>query len=198
MSCSLMRAVLVSAAFLSLIVAGCSRTPARIKVPKVDAAAAAAEAMAMCDADKDGKISGDEFDQCSSLKAIARNGEVTADMLANLFDLWQKGDIGRVNVGVRIVRNGQPMANASVKLRPEKFMGTDIQPATGTTNANGISAVSVPVAQVGVPRGASLGFYRIEVTKDGESIPAKYNTESVLCLAVLDMINSPPTFNLVY
>jgi len=152
----------------------------------------------MYDANKDSKISGDEFERCSSLKAIARNGEVTADTLVNLFNLWQKGDIGRVNVGIRIVRNGQPLAQASVKLAPEKFMGTDIQPATGTTNGNGVTALSVPVAQAGVPRGASLGFYRIEVTKDGESIPAKYNAESVLCLAVLDMINSPPTFNLVY
>ena len=29
-------------------------------------------------------------------------------------------------------------------------------------------------------QGLSPGFYRVEITKDGEKIPAKYNTETTL------------------
>jgi hypothetical protein len=49
------------------------------------------------------------------------------------------------------------------------------------------------------PKGIPLGFYRIEVTKDGESIPAKYNTETILGIDVMGaQAGNTPQFNLVY
>ena len=36
-----------------------------------------------------------------------------------------------------------------------------------------------PLADPSV-KGLSPGFYRVEITKDGETIPAKYNTETTL------------------
>jgi len=187
--------LLLAASYCLIVVAGCNGRPGRLSPPQVNAATAAAQAMAMYDTNQDGKISGEEFDACSSLKAIAKDGAVTADLIAAKITEWQKGNIGRVAVSVKILHNGKPLPGASVKLTPEKFLGTDIQSATAITYANGEAGITVPVAP-GVPQGMSLGFYRIAVTKDGESIPAKYNTETTLGLAVLGDVN--PTFNLVY
>jgi hypothetical protein len=198
MSCYVSRPFWVSlaASFCWIVVAGCDNGAKRLSPPKVSPLTAAANAMTMYDTNHDGKISGDELEKCASLKAIAKNGEVTAEMISAQISEWQKGNIGRVSVSVRILHNGQPLANASVKVVPEKFMGADIQSAVDTTIANGGVGLSVP-AGPGVPKGMSPGFYRIEVTKDGESIPAKYNTETTLGLAVLGDVNGTP-FNLVY
>jgi hypothetical protein len=193
------RLVLFSAAsFVSLIVlTGCDGRPGRISPPKVKPETAAANAMTLYDANKDGKISGDEFESCSSLKAIAQNGEVTADLISAQVAKWQQGKLGRVNVSVMIFHNGKPLAGASVRLMPEKFMGSDIASCTATTDARGGTPISVPTKDPGEPQGISPGFYRLEVTKDGENIPAKYNAETTLCLAVLgDVLDR--TFNLLY
>jgi hypothetical protein len=64
-------------------------------------------------------------------------------------------------------------------------MGSDLMPATGVTGAAGGVAMSVPTAGPAEPKGVSLGFYRIEITKEGESIPPKYNSETMLGIGVL-------------
>jgi len=98
---------------------------------------------------------------------------------------------------VRILRKGKPLANASIKCAPEKFMGTDIATSVATTDASGAAGLSVPTRNPEEPRGVSPGFYRLEVTKDGESIPGKYNTETTLRVAVLDD-ECEVSFNLDY
>jgi len=186
-------ALLVSLA----VIEGCDGRPGRISPPKVNPATAAAEAMTMYDADKDGKIAGDEFTSCSSLKAIAKNGEATADLIAAQVTTWQQSRVGRVTASVVISHNGRPLPGASVKLIPEKFMGSDIPSYTATTNARGGTLISAPTKDPGEPQGISPGFYRLEITKDGENIPAKYNTETTLCLAVLgDVLDR--SINLAY
>jgi len=200
MACRRSRVVLISlaASLLLTIAAGCGNGLQRINPPKINASAAAAQAMAMYDTNKDGKISGDEFRQCASLKAIAKDGTVTSDVLASLFAKWTDSGIGREGANVRILHNGKQLAGAAVRLVPEKFLGTDIQPATGKTDAFGATILSVPTRDPGEPKGVSLGFYRVEITKDGENVPAVYNTETTLSMGVLGDQTGGPTFNLVY
>jgi hypothetical protein len=191
-------ALLAVSSFLAANV-GCDLGPSRISAPKVSASAAGAEAIAMYDTNHDGKISGDEFKQCPSLRDIAKDDAVTADMIAQVISTWQKGKIGRLPVIIKILRNGMPLNKAAVTLAPEKFMGKDIQKATGPTDATGLAKISVPTRGPGEPQGASPAFYRIEVTRDGESVPAKYNMETILGLrAAGEMERNPPAFNLVY
>jgi hypothetical protein len=179
-------------ALLATAFSGCDGRPARISPPKVKPAVAAAAAMSLYDVNQDGAISGDELDKCPSLRTIAKDGKVTADMIASYFDRWQKAMVGRVNVSVIIQHNGRPLPKASVKLVPEKFMGAGITLGTGMTNEFGGAGVSVPTADPSVPTGMTPGFYRLEVAKDGESIPAKYNTETTLGLAILgDVVDRP-------
>ena len=51
--------------------------------------------------------------------------------------------------------------------------------ATGKTDQNGMAMLSIPTSGPGDPPGVAPGFYRVEITKDGEKIPAKYNTETI-------------------
>jgi hypothetical protein len=161
--------------------AGCPGGPARVRPPTIDAAAAGAKAIEMFDANKDGKLSGKELDKCPGLKdALPRvdpsgKGAVTADMIAARIRVWQELKVGRLTAGCRVLRRGQPLSGAEVNFVPEKFLGESIQTATGTTNASGSVGLGVS-GQPGVPP----GFYRVEITKAGLNIPAKYNTETIL------------------
>jgi len=185
------------AASLSLLAVGCNSRPARIWPAKVNSSSAAAEAMKTYDANSDGKISGDEFAKCTALKGVAKDGAVTPEMLVELLNRWQAGDVGRVAMCIRIQHNGKPLVGAAVKLTPERFMGKDVRPAVGKTDKTGAATVSVAIAKPEEPEGVSLGFYRVEVAKDGESIPAKYNTATALSAAATGESNIL-VFNLVY
>jgi hypothetical protein len=189
--------VLSVALMFAVSLTGCGG-PNRIKPPKINASAAAKEAMKMYDTNQDGKISGDEFGRCSALKAIAKDGVVTPEMIAEQCTKWTKGDCGRVPGCIRILHNGKPLVGASVKLVPEKFLGKDIATVTAVSEANGFVPVTVPSTYPGEPRGISVGFYRVEVTKDGENIPAMYNTETILSLPVLGDVLSGVPFDLKY
>jgi hypothetical protein len=193
-----LRAILVSVlvSVILPIIAGCDDRPRRLSPTKVDAMAAALEAMAMYDTNKDGRIADEELDRCPSLKAIAIDNAVTRHMIAARILGWQSAGFGRAAVGIAVFHNGKGLADASVRLVPEKFL-SDITPATGRTDANGATIITVPTSGPEEPKGASAGFYRVEITKNGEDIPAKYNTETTLGMAVFRMENIE-TFDLVY
>jgi len=179
-----------------LVIAGCGDQPLRLSPTKVNAMTAALEAMNMYDANKDGRISGEELDRCPSLWAIAVDDVVTRQMIAARIVGWQSSAMGRAAVSVAVLHNGKGLPDASVKLAPEKFL-SDVVPAIGKTDANGATILTVPTSGPAEPKGASLGFYRVEITKNGEDIPAKYNTETTLGMAVL-RIENIETFNLDY
>lgn len=161
---------------------GCPAGPARVRPPSINAAAAGAKAIEMFDADQDGQLSGKELDKCPGLKdALARidpsgRGAVTADMIAARIRVWQELKVGRMAAGCRVTHNGKPLAGAEVKFVPEKFLGENVPTAAGTTNENGYVGLSLP----GETRGVPPGFYRVEITKRGLDIPAKYNADTIL------------------
>ena len=80
----------------------------------------------------------------------------------------------------RVTHNGQPLAGAKVVFVPEKFLGGALQSGTGITSKAGFANVTSPHAADPSLEGLSPGFYRVEITKEGEKIPAKYNTETTL------------------
>jgi hypothetical protein len=163
--------------------------PPRINAPAFDPAAAAAKAMEFYDANKDGKISGEELDKAPGLKAALKvmrtdmEKGITADQISLRVQKWIDSRIGRTSLHCMVTHNGQPLAGATVKFVPEKFLSDALtETASGVTNQNGMAMLSVPV-QPGpdaLPPGLAPGIYRVEITKDGENIPAKYNTETVL------------------
>ena len=187
--------------------AGCSREPPPpVKPPepppyrspacawRIDPVAAAQKAIEMYDTNHDGKISGEELDQCPPLKdaidRIDRTGvkEVTAENLAVRIRVWQASPLANTLIwmGCTVTRNGKPLEGAIVKFVPEKFLGDFLQTAAGLapSDAKGRVSVTIPIPadedsgdHLG---GETIGLFRIEVTKPGEDIPAKYNTETIL------------------
>jgi hypothetical protein len=163
--------------------------PRRIFGPPFNAAGAAAKAMELFDSNKDGKISGDELDQAPGLKAALKvmatdkDKGVTADQISLRVKKWIDSKIGRTSLSCMVIHNGQPLAGATVKFVPEKFLSEYLtETATGKTNQTGMAMLSVPVESGpdAFPPGLPVGMYRVEITKDGENIPAKYNTETTL------------------
>jgi hypothetical protein len=79
--------------------------------------------------------------------------------------------------------NGNPLAGATVKFVPEKFLSDYLtETPTGTTSENGMAMISLPTTPGpdGDPPGMGPGMYRVEITKAGDNIPAQYNTNTTL------------------
>lgn len=165
------------------------KSPPRIASPAFDPSVNSAKAMELYDTDKDGKISGEELDNAPGLKAALKvmktdkEKGITKEQIADRLKKWLDSRIGRTSLSCIVQHNGKPLEGAKVKFIPEKFL-KDALPETGegVTNQNGMAMISVPT-QPGpdsLPPGIPPGMYRVEITKDGEAIPAKYNTETTL------------------
>jgi hypothetical protein len=178
---------LAALAIISLAVyAGCDSPPPRVGQVSYSSSAGA-DAMAQFDTNKDGKVSDAELlkapglNACLTVMGTDKTKGVTAEMVTNRVKAWQDSKVGLTSLSCTVTRNGQPVADAEVKLVPEKFLGTNVQPASGKTMANGVATLSIP-RQPGPdapPPGVSPGIYRVEITKGGE-IPAQYNSATVL------------------
>lgn len=159
--------------------------PPRVEAPAINAGAAASGAMKKYDTNADGKIAGPELDKAASLKsaltALDTNGDkaISEDEIKARIESWQQSKIGRMNLVVVVTRNGRPLAGAKITFVPEEFLGGDVPQATGTTDEGGGATLSTVGAAVEGAEGVAPGFYRVEITKDGE-IPAKYNTQTIL------------------
>jgi hypothetical protein len=158
----------------------------RLMPPLIDAKAAGAKAIEMFDANKDGKLSGKELDKCPGLKAALAEvdpngqGEITADMIAKRIQAWIDTKLGRASVACTVLHNGKPMDGASVRFVPEKFLGKNMTVGSGKTDKNGVAMISIEISGPQDLPGVAPGLYRVEITKDGEKIPAKYNTKTTL------------------
>jgi hypothetical protein len=175
----------------------------RPRIPKINPHAGA-DAIAMFDKNGDGKLSGDELDQCPGLKAAlprldpAKTGAVTAEMIDARVAAWRARPVGRMPMACTVLRRGQPLPGAQVKFVPEKFLGSDIETATGVTGSKGGANMAAPIRhQRGDRPGVAQGFYRVEITKPGLAIPAKYNASTILGVEVCaDGPHDMPRFDL--
>jgi uncharacterized protein YceK len=174
-----------------LLLSGCNSQPKRVNPPAINPQQAAQAAIAEYDKNGDGTIDGPELDSAaslkSSLKEIDKNGDgkISADEIKERIEQWQASKVGLMSFSCRVQMDKAPLAGATVTLIPEKFLGPNLLPATGTTNEQGIAAVSVAKDKLPNPNfsGVHVGFYRIEISKQqggAETIPARYNANSEL------------------
>jgi hypothetical protein len=181
------RSLLVAVAGLTLLCASaCSNTPPRVEQPGISSSASS-DAMKQYDTDGDGKIAGEELDKAPALKGSLANldangdGAISADEIDTRIAAWEESKLGRTSVMITVTRNGTPLSGATVKLIPEKFLGESIQPAEGISNEWGTATPSIASGgDADALDGMQVGFYRAEITKSDEEIPAKYNTETEL------------------
>jgi len=186
MCCRFARCVTVLVCLAVVVGWGCSRRPARLHPPGIDASAAGALAMKQYDTDGDGKVSGEELEKAPSLKQALGNldlngdGAVSASEVTARIKNWQETKLGRMTLSCTVNKGGEPLEGATVTFEPEKFLGDEIQPASGVTDPFGMVSVSVPTTGREDPPGIAPGLYLIRITKEGVDIPAKFNTETVL------------------
>jgi len=190
----------------SLFLVSCSSRPPAVSGPDIDPESAASAAIEAFDVNHDGALSGDEFAKSpalgSALKRIDTNadGSASADEIAQRIGNWQASGIALTSFGFTVTLDGRPLEGATVTFEPEAFLGDSIKSASCQTNVSGGGGASIPKEMRGDPSdppGMHLGFYKVKISKlvDGaETIPAKYNTETVLsqevALDVPEMMNN--------
>ena len=146
--------------------------PRRLTPPKYDPAAG----------QKAVRQYGEKLDKVPSLLSAGKlldaagDGKITADKINARIQAWRDSKLGGMPVRWKVAHNGKPLAKAAVLFEPEEFLGADVKEGKGTTDANGMCSVAVGETTPWM----APGFYRVKVTKNGENIPAKYNTETTL------------------
>jgi hypothetical protein len=139
-------------------------------------------AIIQLDKNVNGTIEGAEFDACPGLKAALphidtnKDSKLTAEELKARFEGYRA--VATSNFTIRVSLDGTPLADATVTLTPEPFMGGVVGEATGRTGADG-SVTNYMVERRELP-GLPPGVYTVAITKDGTAIPAKYNTRTTL------------------
>lgn len=170
-----------------IVAGGCSGRPGRLLPPGIPAEAGQ-EAVTKYDANGNGAIDGDELSKVPALKATLKrvdkngDGEVSAEEITERIAAWQKSKLAITRSIVTLRRDGRPLANATVTIVPESFLGPSVKAANGTTDATG--SASLQISSNPDERGVHLGYYRVEVTKPGsdgkEQLPARFNSETEL------------------
>ena len=180
------RASAVGGLLMFMGVLGCGNSvPPRV-LPDPPDASAAAKAMELYDTNRDGFLDAKELEKVPGLKAALKqldtnhDGKISEQEIADRIQFWADSHAGRVPVRCMVTHNGKPLANAKVVFAPEKFLGGALQAGSGTTAESGYASISCDYAADPSVQGLSPGFYRVEITKDGEKIPAKYNAETTL------------------
>ncbi len=165
---------------------GCGSAVLPPVLPDTPDPSAPNRAMDMYDTNKDGFLDAKELEKAPGLKAAldrldtSHRGKISSDEIAARIKFWADSKVGRMPVSCRVLHNGEPLAGAKVVFAPEKFLGDGLQSGSGTTDRQGIAWISSPYAADPSVKGLSPGFYRIQITKDGERVPARFNVETTL------------------
>lgn len=174
------------ATILALLV-GCGGRPARVHVPELDPAAAAAEALRLCDKNGDAVIDATECKACPGLASCSKwvdanhDGKLTTEEIAARVQSYLDQRVGVMSFTCTISQGGKVVSGAEVILEPEPFLGGALKSAKGTTRPDG----SVAFLMEGSDQaGVQPGMYRVKVSKKNaagaESMPAKFNQETTL------------------
>ncbi len=178
--------------FFYLVYTGCSDSSSgRVEVPRVSEDIPGS-LIAEFDKDSDGSISKDELPKGMDLQGQDKDsdGKFSKPELEALVRNWQDMQVGMTAFRLQLTRNGTPLEGAIVTLEPYSFLGSETLPASGISGPDGVVQFSVAEDKTPSPglKVMHTGFFKMRVSKEEggkESIPAKYNSESVLGCAVL-------------
>ncbi|MEO2047211.1 MAG: hypothetical protein ABGX16_11635 [Pirellulales bacterium] len=194
------RAAAMTASLLLLLV-GCSGAPSRVAAPEWEPEQIADQAIATLDKDGDGLLSTRELAAAPGLKYCAdqldQDGDqqLTRDEIRDRIKLYEDLRVGYTTFMCRVLYKGRPLPGALVKLIPEPFLGSIVEPAQGTTGRSGQVQLVAESSDMPVMR---IGMYRVEITSSRVKIPEKYNKLSTLGVEVSGVTdpNGQPVFML--
>jgi hypothetical protein len=186
------RTSLVASLFVACltIAAGCSGRPARVVAPRIDPAAVTEAVFQAADEDRDGALRGGEQKIVPAIAAAAErldgdgDGAVSRDELSRWLTAVRDARVAINRFEMSLTHRGRPLAGADVRLVPEPFMGSEIQVAEGTTDAQGVVVVAIPGAKY---VGANCGLYRVAITgtdNNGKPLSERFATSPTLGVAV--------------
>jgi hypothetical protein len=175
---------------LTLCTVGCSRGPGRVKPPDIDPDSAAATAIEMYDADKNGSLSKSELAKIPGIsEAIAaydtdQNGSISQEEIAARITDLRKHGVGLTRLTCDVTLNGRGLNNATIDFEPESYLGDEVEPATGITNDRGIAQMAIPPDRLPESqrdlKAIHYGTYKVRITHPSIKLPPKYNTETTL------------------
>jgi hypothetical protein len=189
---------------------GCSNRPSAIAPPDIDPHTLAAAAVEQYDKSGDGIIDSKELELAPSLRFSLDRIDANSDKKIAQDEITQFAQKHWVDTPTGIIRvqcvvnfKGRPLDSALVTLEPEPFMQGVVHPASGVTRGG---TASLDVSDDARPHpnahGVQMGLYRVRVSKlvnGKETIPAKYNEQSVLGCEVArraSYMPGPIVFNL--
>jgi hypothetical protein len=171
---------------------GCSSRPTAVRPVDIDPQAASQQAITTYDANGDGALSDEELVKVPGIAKYKgrydqdKNGTVSQDEIAARLRLWEEQGLGIRQLIVKVTLDGRPLAGADVEFVPEAYLGENVKPARGQTDAEGLTDISV--AQEDLPSslshlpvaGLTGGTYKVRVTHPRIKLPARYQGDSVL------------------
>lgn len=170
--------------------AGCSSQPARVPAPAINPASVVAAVFDLADADGDGSLQPAEQATVPAIAAAASlldtdgDAAVAREELLAWLEAVRDSRVAITPLEVTVIERGRPLADATVRLVPEPFMGDGMKLAEGVTGGDGTAVVTITDA---VYPGVNCGLYRVEITgtgRDGKPLPPRVNTASTLGVAV--------------
>lgn len=187
---------------VAVLLMGCDRGPAPVNQPSMNASDAGSDAVDEYDTNQDGQIAGEELQKAPALLAALprldtnSDGGVSADEIASRVKAWQQMGTGLTSFGFTVTLDGSPLTEATVTFEPESFLGDEIKPASCVTDFFGGGGATIAKEDRPAPTsppGMHLGLYKVRISKivgGKETIPAKYNSQTVLGQEVTNEITN--------
>jgi hypothetical protein len=181
---------LLAPVFLAPLLTGCSNRPARVPAPRINPQAIMAAVFEQADTNGDGSLRGQEQQTVPAIAAAAArlnadaDGAVSREELRAWLEAVRDSRVAITPLEVVVAQRGRLLAGVMVRLVPEPLMGGEVKAAEGTTDADGVAAVTIPDATY---PGVNCGLYRVEITgtgTDGKPLPGRVNTATMLGVAV--------------
>lgn len=161
-----MRPLFLVTLLVSATLIGCSKRPAHIAAPSWDPEGQSSKALELYDKNQDGVIDEKELTEAPGLASavwhLDKDGDkgVNKEELQERLQLYKDLRTGLISLNLQVTLGGRPLPDAEVVLTPEPYVAGVVEPASGTTDRNGMV---YPTSDTAAVPGIQPGFYRVEV-----------------------------------
>jgi hypothetical protein len=157
--------------------------------PEWNPSSGAGWALHRYDADGSGSLEPGELEKSPGLNAASsridldNDGALDRREIAARLRLYLEAEAYRIKTVCRVTLDGCPLPEATVRLVPDWFIRSTIEPAVGTTNEQGRAVMA---AEGGGDVGVDPGIYSVVISLKDDSeeqrdmLPARYNSQTTL------------------
>jgi hypothetical protein len=169
---------------------GCSGGPARVAPPEIDPEGAARAALELYDRNADERLDEQELAACPGMLRqrtaydANQDGVIDqAEIAARLGDLLRH-EVGLTQLKCRVRYRGRPLAGAAIVFEPEPYLGPQVLPARGVTDADGGAQLSIDAEALPEDlrrlRAVHYGTFKVRITHPQIALPAQYHEQTQL------------------